>query len=342
MPQTTTSSMVAHILHQSGKNVAAFIGGIANNFASNVLIPQTIDEQTIIVVEADEYDRSFLNLYPDVAILTAMDPDHLDIYKEEKELKAAFSEFIYQIKENGLLVKKEGLPVEASHAKEFTYGLGMGDGQAINIRPYQGRFYFDYYSKMHQITGIGLKVPGYHNVENALASIITALSLDIGSSGIKEALNEYTGVKRRFDFILHDEDRVFIDDYAHHPEEIKALLRSVRQLFPGKKITAVFQPHLFSRTRDFADGFAESLGMADELILLDIYPAREEPIAGVSSQMILDKVNIADKKLVSKSELPVLIQGKNPEVLLTIGAGDVDKLVPELKESLLKKNLIEV
>lgn len=340
--KTTTSSIVAHILNEAGKNVAAFIGGIANNFESNVLIPDKLDQHTIIVVEADEYDRSFLHLYPDIAIVTAIDADHLDIYGKPEQLEDAFSAFVNQIKTNGILIKSNGLSLQNSRGETLSYGLNAGKGRTENIKVSKGKFYFDFVTDTYVIQNIGFGMPGFHNIENALAAIWAGLRTGLETQTIKKALQQYKGVKRRFDVIWQDDEQVYIDDYAHHPEEIRALLISVKELFPGKHITAIFQPHLYSRTRDFAEGFAASLSLADALLLLDIYPAREMPIPGVNAQMILDKATCSEKTLVSKEQLLSYIKDQNPEVLLTIGAGDIGAMVPDIKDILVKKNVIEV
>src|SRR6201996_4293514 len=284
--KTTTSTMIAHILKDSGRDCSAFLGGISTNYHTNVLY----GKNNVVVVEADEYDRSFLTLYPDVAIITSMDADHLDIYGDHRHLTESFELFASQIKPGGKLIHKAGLPLDSG----FTYALDAeADASSGNIRIEDGDFYFDFKNEKEHITNIKLGIPGMHNVENATAAIEAALLLDVPVAAIKHALASFKGVKRRFEYIVKNENHIYIDDYAHHPEELKACIRSVKRLYPDKKLTTIFQPHLYTRTRDFADGFAEALDMADELIMLDIYPARELPIEGVTADMVLERMTNA-------------------------------------------------
>jgi UDP-N-acetylmuramate--alanine ligase len=317
------------LLKHSGYDCSAFLGGIASNYNTNLLL----GDNNVMVVEADEFDRSFLTLQPDIAVVTSMDADHLDIYGDKSHLEESFNLFTEKLNENGVLIHKYGLPlnrtgisysVTDTRAKVYAANLGIKDGN----------YYFDYVNDSTILKDMMLGLPGQHNVENAIAAITIGLELGIQEDKIRKALASFLGVKRRFEYIIKQENLVFIDDYAHHPEELNACLNSVRQLYPSKKITVVFQPHLFTRTRDFADGFAESLSKADELYLLDIYPARELPIEGVDSRMVFDKININDKKLCSKSNLLSLIDITNIEVLVTVGAGDIDTLVQPLKKML--------
>ncbi|MFY0653850.1 MAG: UDP-N-acetylmuramate--L-alanine ligase [Cyclobacteriaceae bacterium] len=336
--KTTTSSMIAHILKASGKNCTAFIGGIMANYDSNLIIGRE-DEDNIIVVEADEFDRSFLTLHPDIAVITAVDADHLDIYGSVDSLKDSFKDFIKNIKRDGKLFIEEKsaskIDVEAFENLDFeTYGLKADGIHAENLKVDNGAFNFDYAGTSHSIPGLLLSLPGFHNVENCVAAISVSSEIQLEPDTIATAIKGYKGVKRRFEYIIKSENLVFIDDYAHHPEELSALLTSTRALFPEKKITAIFQPHLFTRTRDFAEGFSETLSLADEVILLDIYPARELPIEGVSSEMLLDKIECSKKSVHSKDEFPALLDGKELEVLLTIGAGDIDTLVEPIKNML--------
>jgi UDP-N-acetylmuramate--alanine ligase len=322
--KTTTSCMIAHILKDSGKDCSAFLGGIASNYQTNVLF----GENDIVVVEADEYDRSFLTLYPDTAIITSMDADHLDIYGDHAQLTESFKLFAGQIKNGGTLIYHKGLPLDSG----LTYGIdGGADANASNIRVQNGDFYFDFANKQTSITGIKMGIAGIHNIDNAVAAIEAALRLDVNPDLIKSALGSFKGVKRRFEYIVKDEQHIYIDDYAHHPEELRAAISSVKKLYPHKKLTTIFQPHLFTRTRDFADGFAEALDMSDELIMLDIYPARELPIEGVDADMILAKMQSANKRKCGKQEAVELIKIEKPELLLTVGAGDIDQLVQPLK-----------
>ena len=325
--KTTTSSMIAHILRHAGNDCSAFLGGIASNYNTNVLF----GSNQVVVVEADEYDRSFLTLHPDLAVVTSMDADHLDIYGDASHLTESFQLFAAQLKKGGQLIHRSGLALEDG----ITYSVSESAAiQAKNTRVENGNFVFDYVAESVQIPNIVLGLPGLHNVENALAAIQVALLLQLPEDKIKEALAGFKGVKRRFEYIVKTDRHVYIDDYAHHPEELKACISAVKTLYPTKKLTAVFQPHLFTRTRDFADGFAEALEACDELWMLDIYPARELPIEGVNSQMILDRMNLKSKQLVSKQDVLDRVKNNAPEVLLTVGAGDIDTLVEPLKNSL--------
>jgi len=326
--KTTTSSIIAHVLKDSGHDCSAFLGGIATNYDSNVLF----GENNTMVVEADEFDRSFLTLYPDVAIVTSMDADHLDIYGDRSHLVESFTQFVSQTKEGGRLIYKKGLDLKGG--KTYSANV-LADIQAVNVKVKDGSFYFDFKNADIVIENIQLGLPGLHNIENAVAAIEVALHLGIEPEKIKNALAGFLGVKRRFEYILKDPKHTYIDDYAHHPEELRACIQAVKTLYPDKKLTTIFQPHLFTRTRDFAKGFSEVLSMTDELIMLDIYPARELPIEGVSSAMILDKVSINAKQISSKEQTLDYIRAKKPELLLTVGAGDIDTLIVPLKEILI-------
>ena len=326
--KTTTSCLVAHILKDSGKDCSAFLGGIASNYNSNVLF----GKNDIVVVEADEYDRSFLTLHPNIAIITSMDADHLDIYGSHEQLTDSFRQFASQIKENGTLIYHEDLPL-TTHGITYS-GQGPADVKAQNIRVEQGDFYFDFKNSDTAINNIRLGIAGLHNVENATAAIEVALKLEIAPELIKTALGSFKGVKRRFEYIVKNDKHIYIDDYAHHPEELRAAITSIKRLYPNKKLTTIFQPHLYTRTRDFADGFAEVLDMTDELIILDIYPARELPIEGVNAEMILDRMKMLNKRKCGKQEAVDLVRIEKPELLLTVGAGDIDQLVGPLKNAL--------
>lgn len=336
--KTTTSSMIAHLLKSNEIDCTAFVGGIMTNYDSNLIIGE---KGGVFVVEADEFDRSFLTLSPDVAIITAMDPDHLDIYGSGDSLKASFNEFVSKIKAEGSLV------VEANVANELkidrnqklnvvTYGVDEGEARAETLNIENGSFCFTYSFDDFEVHDLSLALPGFHNVSNAVAAMTSAVEADIQitPSQIQKGVNSYTGVKRRFEYVLRNERVVYIDDYAHHPEEIKACIKSVKALYPDKEITAVFQPHLYSRTQDFAEGFSESLSEADRVLLLDIYPARELPIPGVTSEII--KKGIPADRVVSYHLEDVLdyFDTTLPEVLLTLGAGDIDRLVQPIKEKL--------
>ncbi|MBC7921646.1 MAG: UDP-N-acetylmuramate--L-alanine ligase [Ferruginibacter sp.] len=333
--KTTTSSMIAHLLKHAGRNCTAFLGGITQNYGTNLLLNEGT-EAVVCVVEADEYDRSFLTLHPDVAVVTSTDADHLDIYGDQESLRQSFRDFVAQIKPGGKLFIRQGLQLVDANPKVLVeeYSLAEGEYRAERAHVREARFVFDAVAPQLTIRDIPMQVPGFHNVENALAAVAVGLHLGLDAATIRSAMATYRGVKRRFEYVLQTDRTVFIDDYAHHPTEIEAFLKSVRALYPDRKLTAIFQPHLFSRTRDFAEGFAESLGLADQLILLDIYPARELPMEGVNSKMVLAKVNLADKRMATKAELPALVRKLQPVLLVTIGAGDIDQCVIPLKEAL--------
>ena len=325
--KTTTSSMITHVLTESGFPVNAFLGGISANFGSNMI---TADSHWV-VVEADEFDRSFLTLTPEVAVITAVDPDHLDIYGDAKTFEEGFQAFAQRISENGKIWAQDRITTPwrnlSSGVQVKTYSNGdTGDARAMNVRVESGKFIFDYHGEV-EINDIVCGLSGIHNIENAVAAISVALSLGCDAERIRIAIGTFKGVSRRFERVLDLPNRVVIDDYAHHPTEIKAAVQSARMLFPGKKIGGIFQPHLFTRTRDFIDGFAHELGQLDAIILLPIYPARELPIPGVDSQLILDKILIKEKKVLEKSELLEFGIPADWEVVLFLGAGDIDQLV---------------
>jgi len=332
--KTTTSTMVAHLLRDSGYGCNAFLGGIAVNYNSNFWS----SEKNVCVVEADEYDRSFLKLSPDVAIITAMDPDHLDIYGTAENVEQAFIDFSAKVKQGGLLLSKFGLKraSELKAGKHLTYHLNNenADVYAANIKTNNGSYQFDVIKKDWQLNEVVLNMGGMHNIENMIAAIAVAHELKIDNEKIKAAVSSFKGVKRRFEYIVKNENQIFIDDYAHHPDELNALLTGAKKMFPNKKCTIIFQPHLFSRTRDFADGFAESLSLADEIILLPIYPARELPMEGVTSELILNKMKSANKKILDKNEITDWIKNNKTELLITAGAGDIDTLVQPIKNIL--------
>nr|WP_295926224.1 UDP-N-acetylmuramate--L-alanine ligase [uncultured Dyadobacter sp.] len=335
--KTTTSSLVAHILRYAQVNSTAFLGGITQNYGTNLLLNEPTDklEEVFCVVEADEFDRSFLTLFPEIAIVTSTDADHLDIYGKHEAVLESFRDYVSQIDENGALFMREGLELASStKAKVYTYALHSGLYHSANIRIENARFVFDLVYPGGIIEGIAMKIPGYHNIENSIAASAVALHIGVAPGEIREALESYGGVKRRFEYQVEEEGNVYIDDYAHHPTEIEAFLSSVRGLYPGRHITAIFQPHLFTRTRDFADGFAESLSLADRLLLLDIYPARELPIEGVNSLMLLENVSIPDKQLVAKEEVLQVLKELNTDIVVTIGAGDIDTLVAPIRHLL--------
>ena len=336
--KTTTSSMVAHLLHHAGKSVGAFLGGISVNLGSNLLLPTTPDAP--IVVEADEYDRSFLTLFPDVAIITSTDADHLDIYGDKSALVDSFRQFVSQLRPGGtLLINHTADPSVAAAAPPGTrvirYGLSAQQGPdlfAANIAAQGHQFHFDLHGPQGVVPNLELAVPGYHNVENLLAAAAVAQLLGVGEEKLRAAVAAYRGVRRRFEFVVIAPGHVYLDDYAHHPREIEAFLRSVRALYPGKRLRVIFQPHLFSRTRDFAEGFSRSLSIADEVFLLDIYPARELPMPGISSEMLLAGITSPVKAIQTKAQvLSAARTDDSFDILATVGAGDIDTLVPQLK-----------
>src|SRR5690606_30087590 len=320
-----TSTMIAHVLKDSGYDCSAFLGGISSNYDTNVLFGQN----NVLVVEADEYDRSFLTLHPNIAVVTSADADHLDIYGDQSHLIESFELYLDRMVEGGTSIVKIGLPF----AGDISYSRDSSEAEAyaMNIQVVDGDFYFDYVKGETCIKDIKLGIPGLHNVENAVAVITVALLLGIDQEKIVRALANFRGAKRRFEYIVKG-DHVYIDDYAHHPEELRAFLSSMRKLYPGKKLTAIFQPHLYSRTRDFVDDFAEVLGMADELWLMEIYPARELPISGVNSSWLLDKINLDHKYLMTPQEILDRIESERPELVVTMGAGDIDRLVKPIKK----------
>jgi UDP-N-acetylmuramate--alanine ligase len=336
--KTTTSSLVAHILMDSGIGCNAFLGGITSNYNSNLLLSPT-SEWT--VVEADEYDRSFLTLSPTISAITSMDADHLDIYGSLDYMHESFNLFARKLSNDGTLYFKKGLPVLTEGAafewKEYSIEKDA-EFKAENIRIENGNYYFDLViaesNALHKYNGelknMELGLPGRHNVENAIVACAIALQVGVTPTQLRTALANFRGVKRRFEYRLKRSDLIIIDDYAHHPEELRACISSVKELYPTAKITGVFQPHLFSRTRDFADEFAVSLGLLDEIILLPIYPAREQPMPGIDSQMLLDKISKSSKILVEKSELLAELKRNEREVIVLLGAGDIDALVPQV------------
>ncbi|MBG8552031.1 UDP-N-acetylmuramate--L-alanine ligase [Hymenobacter sp. BT594] len=343
--KTTTSSMVAHLLHHAGVPCAAFLGGISVNLGSNLLLPTAGPDadKAPVVVEADEYDRSFLTLRPTIAIVTSTDADHLDIYGHKDALVESFRQFVSQIEPGGTLIINHTADASVAAAtpvgvRVIRYGLTTEQGpelhaSAITARGHQ--FHFNLHSPAGVVPDLELAVPGYHNVENMLAAACVALLQGVAPQPLQAAVAAYRGVKRRFEFIVTTPEKIYVDDYAHHPREIEAFLRSLRALYPGKRLRVIFQPHLFSRTRDFAAGFAESLSIADEVRLLDIYPARELPMTGVSSEIIFRGITSPSKLLQTKEQ--VLRDAEIDttfDVLATVGAGDIDQLVPRLKNIL--------
>lgn len=342
--KTTTSSLVAHLLYHSGKNCLAFLGGIATNYQTNLLLPFDKETPAICVVEADEYDRSFLKLSPNYSIINSMDPDHLDIYGSEASFHQGFQDFANRLNKDGVLFYKQNLPLHLNEGKHLSFSISEPESDIVaeNIRIESGVYIFDYFNRQSRVRISNLEsgIPGSHNVENAVAAISAVLAVGLNEDEIRAGLKTFQGVKRRFEYILRHPKHIFIDDYAHHPEELRAFISSVRALYPNQKITGAFQPHLFSRTRDFVDGFAESLNLLDEVFLLDIYPARELPIEGITSEIIFNKLH-NKKSICSKEMLPKLVAESNPEVMVSLGAGDIDALVLPIKNELLKVNARE-
>ncbi len=345
--KTTTSSMVAHLLHHAGVPCAAFLGGISVNLGSNLLLPPPNQPDVPIVVEADEYDRSFLTLYPTVAIVTSTDADHLDIYGNKEALVESFRQFVSQIQPGGTLIINHTADASVAAAvpagvRVIRYGLTAEQGpelSASDITAQGNQFRFNLHSPQGTVADLELAVPGYHNVENMLAAACVAQLEGVAPEPLQAAVAAYRGVKRRFEFIVTagttEQPKVYVDDYAHHPREIEAFLRSVRALYPNQQLRVIFQPHLFTRTRDFAPGFAESLSLADEVVLMDIYPARELPLPGVTSELILSQITAPKKSLQSRAEiLKNAADISSYDILATVGAGDIDKLVPDLKNIL--------
>ncbi len=337
--KTTTSTLLAHLLSVATNGCTAFLGGISKNYHTNLLLSKS----KYLVAEADEFDRSFLQLFPQAAIITSADADHLDIYGTDEEIKKAFAEFASQITPNGLLVIKKGvnisLPTNGQTIYRYSYNEPC-DYYASDITPLgNGHFKFNIHTPSKVITDCTLGIPGWINIENAVAAIALALSVGADENKLKEALASFAGVERRFDVQLNTPDITYIDDYAHHPEELKAALSSIRQMFPERKLTAIFQPHLYTRTRDFYKEFAESLNVADEIILLDIYPARELPIEGITSQIIYNNITNSHKQLLAKSELLDVINKKDIDVLVTLGAGDIDRFVKPIT-AILKERVV--
>jgi len=336
--KTSTSATTAHLLKYGNKDISAFIGGIMTNYKSNYI--KGAGEW--IVVEADEYDRSFLHLTPDIIGIMSMDADHLDIYGDHDVMKEGFEAFIYKVKDGGLVILKEGmmdklsdeLLLDLSDRDVRITEFGIDKEREIdvtNVIVKDGSFYFDYKNGENEFCNLKTNLAGRHNIENAAVAITIASELGLKEDEIRGGLETFTGIKRRFEKIFEGNGIEYIDDYAHHPTELNSAISAAREMFPDKKLTGVFQPHLFSRTRDFVDGFAEALDALDEILLMDIYPAREEPIEGVTSELIFEKLKTENKELVTKESLMKTLKSKEIEVLMTLGAGDIDVFVPQIK-----------
>jgi len=331
--KTTVTTILSHLMRQSRMGCNAFLGGISKNYNTNYLVDK---ESKYMVVEADEFDRSFLQLSPQKAIITAVDADHLDIYSGSDDIKETFKKFVSRINSGGKLIIKNGLEFKLPERNDidiYTYSINEDtDFRAINIRIENGLYLFDFVGVKGKIENLVLGLPGLINVENAVAAIAMATLSGVHNDEIYNSIRKFKGIQRRFDYQIHRDDFVYIDDYAHHPEELKASINSIRELFKAKKLTGIFQPHLYTRTRDFADEFAKSLELLDEIILLDIYPAREKPIEGVNSGIIFNKITNPNKIQCTKKELINILKTKKPEVLVTLGAGDIDELVEPIKK----------
>ena len=328
--KTTTSTILAHLLKETGFQITAFLGGISENYQSNLIL----DGDRAMVVEADEFDRSFLKLAPNIAAITSMDADHLDIYGEDAQIKESFRAFAALVPEDGKLFYANGLPLEG-------ISVGIEDDASIiaeNIGIKNGTYEFDLRTKEKIYSGFSLSLPGKHNLQNAVTALAMAIEFGAPPELLPRALASFKGVQRRFSYRIKTENLMLIDDYAHHPTEISAVHQAVREMHPGKKVLAVFQPHLFSRTRDFADDFAESLSLFDEILLLDIYPAREEPIEGVDAEWLLGKIKNKHKQKVSKMALSEVILGKDAEVVVLMGAGDIGEEVEKIRKKLTGEN----
>jgi UDP-N-acetylmuramate--alanine ligase len=327
--KTTTSSILAHILFQSGVDVTSFLGGIVENYNSNLIG----NGKTVTVVEADEFDRSFLHLYPNIACVTSMDADHLDIYGDSASMEASFVAFASKIEDKNNLFSTTQVPLEGK-----TVGVNEpADFEAMNIRIEKSTYIFDIKTNNELISDVRFALPGTHNLTNALTAFAMAKTYGVSNEDSKKALASFKGIKRRFSYQIQSEKLVYIDDYAHHPTEINAVHQAVSELYPGQKVLAIFQPHLFSRTRDFADDFAKSLSAFDSVLLLDIYPARELPIEGITSLWLLNMMTNTDKKVVNKNDLISEILKSDATVIVTVGAGDIGALVPSIKTALNEK-----
>lgn len=364
--KTTTTAMIAHLLSKAPCGCSAFLGGISKNFDSNLRVD---DKSDYVVVEADEYDRSFLQLHPHVAVITATDPDHLDIYGDHEHMLEAYAQFAAQVDADGMIFLKEGVFTQADGEPYLEYGghhhdhdhhdhdghaehttmhtphatytaRGIeADYYAINVRTYNGNLFFDMRTPEGVLYDLELCGTALFNVENAVAASAVALTCGVDQFQLRHGLKTFEGVRRRFDYRIREKELVYIDDYAHHPQEIRSTLESIRYLYPGKRVVGVFQPHLYSRTRDLADQFAEVLGTLDELIMMPIYPAREKPILGVTSSMVLHKVDSMSKYLCTPDQVLELVPALCPDVVVTLGAGDIDRLVPRLEQVLREQML---
>lgn len=337
--KTTTTTLTAHILKTAGINCFAFLGGISQNYNTNLLLGDAKDPNAFVVVEADEYDRSFLTLFPYITVITSVDADHLDIYGDKNEMHQTYTQFASQVHNDGFLIVKKNVDNDLRlKDKRLIYSLNLDTEYSANsIEIIDGEFCYNVNSPIESVNNVAIGLPGLHNVENSIAAIAVAQQLGVKGNTINKALRSFKGVKRRFDYHVKSKSIVYIDDYAHHPEELTAAITAAKQLYPTKKITGIFQPHLFTRTRDFMEGFVESLDLLDECILLEIYPAREKPIEGINSQKILNKMKCDKKHLMTKEEVINYLKNNTPEVLLTLGAGDIDQLITPIERILKEK-----
>lgn len=338
--KTSVTTMTAYLLRESHVDCIAFMGGLSRNYGTNLLLPT--NDSRVMVAEADEFDRSFLRLFPEMAVITWMDPDHLDIYGTAEQLIDAFATFTGQIRAGGVLLYRQGVAIDRTWntgIQYFSYSVSEeADFKAVNISVTEGAYHFDLISPFGEIKGITLHYPGMMNVENLTAAMAMALLNGVTSEEILASVPNYRGVERRFDIRYNNGKNVYIDDYGHHPRELEATILSVRHLYPGRKITGIFQPHLFTRTRDFVDGFAESLDLLDEALVMEIYPAREEPLPGVDAGIILDKMKLTSKRRCCAADFPAILDDYQLDILLTLGAGDIDRLVNPIVQYLKRKN----
>ncbi len=333
--KTTTSTLLAHLLRDSGMPCEAFLGGISVNYNSNLLVDE---KAQVTIVEADEYGRSFLELAPDIGVITSVDADHLDIYGTTKALEDAFREFAGKLKPKGKLILREGVQTKLG-LDGITYSIeeNKGDYRAETVRVEEGKFVFDLRTSNEHVEMLSSVLPGRYNIENAVAALAVAMELGVDRGQFRRALASFRGIRRRFEYRVKSPDLVYIDDYAHHPVELRSCIEAVRELYPGRKLTGIFQPHLFSRTRDQLDGLARSLEGLDDLLLLEIYPAREAPIEGVDSNLLLEKIKLKNKKLLKRGQVVEELEERELEVVLTLGAGNIDQLVDPLTKMLLKR-----
>ena len=331
--KTTTTSLVTHILKTAGINCFAFLGGISQNYNTNLILGDANDSEAFVVVEADEYDRSFLTLHPFISVITSVDADHLDIYGSQNAMHQSYLQFASQTQKNGILIVKKTVDNDLNiKDKRLIYSLNLDtDFSASAIHIVDGQFCYDINSVIEPVSQVAIGLPGLHNVENSIAAVAVAQQLGITGDVINKALRSFKGVKRRFDYRVKSKSIVYIDDYAHHPEELTAAITAAKQLHPDKVITGIFQPHLFSRTRDFVNEFAASLDLLDVCVLLEIYPAREQPIDGVNAQWLLDKMTCKNKSLVKKEQVIDFLKTQQCEVVMTLGAGDIDTLIEPIE-----------